>query len=155
MEPTTKPTDGVRVELGGREFTLRYPLWVLKEAKQRYGGSITSGETLAKIDIEDMSEFLLFGLKVHHPEVTVEELDRLYDPTQHEYIMRQYAKAIGRSLPEPKNDPSPTEVIQQLSDLLTRAEAIKTEVTEAMKTGSPSGPSRELTLVSATASSGA
>lgn len=155
-EQTPKPTNGVRVNIGGTEFTLRYTLAAMKAAKSHFGGSIADGKTLSSIDVEDLGKLLWFGTLANHPDVTVDQLDALIDPTQREELLKAYMAAMGRALPDPNATGSPQDMIRQLNELLTRAEAIQTKLSEAMtSTGSSSGPSDVTTSGSPTPISGA
>lgn len=151
MPEQTYPTPGVPVKIGGRDFVLRYPASSMKQAREEFGGSITNFAIVRTIDETKIGKLLWYGTKANHPEVSVEELEDLFDYTQVEYVLTQYFKAVGISLPE-KNEQSPSAVIQQLTELVTRAESLL-EATRL--TGSDSGPSGDTTSVSATASSGA
>lgn len=143
MNEITKPTEGVRVELGGKEYTLRYTLAACKAAKVEFGGSILSLETLGKLDEDNVAKLFWYGLQEHHPEITVEQIEAMIEFRSLPYYMSKYYEAIKIALPDPKNEQSPTE---------TRAKTTKPKGPRLI--GSESGPSEDSTSVSAMASFG-
>jgi hypothetical protein len=149
-----RPTDGVAVTLGKREFTLRYDIGAMKEAKAEFGGSITSPRVLAGIDEDKIGKLLWYGLRANHPEITVEEIDLLVDPTQMKDIMRSYAKAVNIAFAEPKNEPSPAEALEAMEKLQTLLARAETVLTSMKSISSESGRLQDTTLVSIPASSG-
>jgi hypothetical protein len=91
----------------GVERTLRYTLRAMREAAEEFGGSITSAETLKKLDENTLGKLIWYGLRADQPDLTVEQVEELIDPTMLRYCLGQYTLALGASAPEPpKNDQS-------------------------------------------------
>jgi hypothetical protein len=144
--PAIKPTERVKVTLGdGVERTLRYPLSAMKQAREEFGGSITSVDVLKGLDETNIGKLLWYGLKTDYPELTVEQIEDLVEPTMLAYLMSQYATAMGAAMPEPKNDQSPVD-----QEPTNRAEVLTMK-----STGSLSGQSADMTSDSPTKNSGA
>lgn len=140
MPQIARPTSGVKITLAdGVERTLRYTLRAMREAAEEFGGSITSAETLKKLDENTLGKLIWYGLRADQPDLTVEQVEELIDPTMLRYCLGQYKLALGGALPEPpKNDQS---------------ERPKTETPEL--TGSQSGALADTTSDSLTTTSGA
>jgi hypothetical protein len=137
-----RPTDGVRVELGGKEYTLRYTFAALKAAKKEFNGSILKQETLQKLDEENLGKIIWYGLRAHHPDVTLEYVEENVDYPTFPYFMSKFVESVTASMPEPKNEQSP--------------EQNQTKVIQMEKsTGANSGQSPDSTSDLAMASSGA
>lgn len=136
----TRPTEGVRVTLGGREYTLRYTFAALKAAKKEFNGSILKQETLQNLDEENLGKIIWYGLRAHHPDVTLEHVEENMDFPTFPYFMSKFVEAITASLPEPKNEQSP--------ETQTKVKAIR------KSTGSNSGQSEDTISTLPIASSG-
>ena len=115
----------------GIERVLRYTLRTMREAAEEFGGSITSQVVLRGMDENKLGKLLWYGLRADQPSLTVEQIEDLIEPPDVPYIMEQYWRAISASVPDqPKNGPG---------------EQSMTPETEAIPTGSQSGPSPDTT----------
>lgn len=135
----TRAIERVQVRLSdGVERTLRYTLRAMKEAREEFGGSITSMETLRKLDETNLGKLLWYGLRADQPELTVEQIEELIEPTMFRDLMDCYTRAVSASLPESKNEQSPAALLAEAQRLMDRAEALTKTMNQ---TGSDSGHS--------------
>lgn len=150
--PEPKAIERVKVTLGdGVERTLRYTVAAMKEARDEFGGSITSMEILKTIDETRIGKLLWYGLRADQPEITPEQIDNLVEPPLMPHIMGQYWAAMNASTP--KNEQGP-DVIAEMKAMMDRAEAILREAKEMRSTGLLSGASDATTLGYQNGSSG-
>lgn len=75
-----KPGLPVKIAIGDKELTLRYPLKVMKELDADHGISVLSGlENLSKPDV--FGKLLYYGVKTSHPDVSLEWIEENVDAT--------------------------------------------------------------------------
>ena len=85
----------IRIELGGRERTLRYPMRSVKRLKAECGVNLFGlGETQMS-DPDVMSAVLWAGLIHGDPELTVDEVDGWYELKDLGAISEAIAGAMG------------------------------------------------------------
>lgn len=151
MAENVYPTERVKLTLAdGVERTLRYNIRTMKEASEEFGGSIMKAETLNQMEVERLPKLIWYGLRADSPDLTLETIEELLEPTMVPYVMQQYLRALNIFLPDRKNEQSPDQ-IAEVKEILTRAEAI---LAEAKSTGSISGHSQSSNYESASDSSG-
>lgn len=112
-------TSDTVVVLGGKEYHLRYSFKALRLIEEKFG----SLDVLDNLEGRYFSHtlFLLYaGLVSKHPEITVEEVERLLDeeenlPEKLKEISEKIAEAVQKSFPEAKEGGQKKEVATEVT----------------------------------------
>lgn len=93
---------GVTVTLGNKEYTLEFNNRAIKDLLKATGLNILQ-QGIGKDrlgDPEFLTTFLLIGLKLHHPDCTEEEVDRVFNIRHYAYVVDKLLQAIDMFSPD-------------------------------------------------------
>jgi hypothetical protein len=131
-------SEPAKFELAGKEYRLRFTLTALKALASEHDVRIMSGGQQMLDNIRDADRFALilyYGLKAHHPEVTLAWVEETFDSAMLLELMPVLARAIAGSKADVPNEAGPD---------LPKANGI----------GLLSGPSEDMTSASQSQNSG-
>lgn len=107
MDETIKLDPTVPLSMGGRDFTLVFNNWAVKEILKETGLNLLTTPLLSEqmTDPTVIGPVLLCGLRTHSPELTLEEVDRLFTMRHLLYVQTKLAEALSLFYPDTEDLP--------------------------------------------------
>ena len=103
VQDTWKLDPQVKVMLKGKEYVIEFNNYAVKEIfrSEKQINIMKDGVTMETLqDPEALSLLLYWGLKEHHPDLTQDELDRLFTYKHYGYIVNKLTSALDMFTPD-------------------------------------------------------